>query len=63
MSGDCLNKSNLNRLFFLSSEVVSGFPRCSDVSIRPAAAVEGGVGGAEQRGGPEAGRGPGLEHQ
>lgn len=37
--------------------------RCSDVSIRPPAAVEGGVGGAEQRGGPETGRGPGLEHQ
>lgn len=43
--------------------MLSGFLRCSDVSIRPPAAVEGGVGGAEQRGGPETGRGPGLEHQ
>lgn len=35
----------------------------SNVSVRPPTAVEGGVGGAEHRGGPQTGRRPGPEHQ
>lgn len=44
-------------------QVNFAFLLCSDVSVRPPTAVEGGVGGAEQWRCPETGRGPGLEHQ